>query len=900
MRLTIATLLIVATGFSSVFAKEELLRRRRAEFEARQWESGNEESFNEQAEFYRNNDYNGNGGGYPSDYEAYGKGTKSIKGKGYSTPNDPYYNAKSSKSKGPKSLKGPKGPKGDGKGNEGKGNDGKGGMPVYQPVAPPVASPVAHPAPYPVSDPTPYPTALCGNGALDGGEQCDPRSTVVGWGCYRAEYFPLAPTGGLSCNEYCMCTGCGNEILDGGDEQCEPEPAWKPTGGWIAGHCYEGQQCNEKCMCETKPTASPTKPPTPAPTTPEPTKKPTAHPTPSPTYHPTPAPITPEPTKKPTSHPTEAPTPFCGDGHLDIDLGEECDKKIEEGDGGCLYTLKVKGLTCTHDCTCKGCGNGRIDFGEECELKDGVVTDDSTCNMYTQDCVDCKCTPKPTPSPTYHPTPAPITPEPTKTPTAHPTPKPVDPTHAPVDPTNSPTYSPTPYPTPSPTECPEPELPKTCKPHDNADTCDAHTTCDYACIPLMCKLPDDPHKIHGPGYTPDDRYVPLGSLCGYMRYVEGYTSRGESRHDVEVCCEVDESYHRHPHYDDEGAQCTGCQTCKFPQKVSDACCKIAKGYDGNAPEDVGRYGDYGPACGNDKPICCKCGENSYTCIGEEDHCSHDSCPAPPTGTIPPTPEPTPGPTPKPTHAPATPKPTPQPTKMPTKAPTDKPTPAPTSKPTNSCGNGIVDYEEECDLSVQGSGYDGGCDEKFHAKGLQCINCECIGCGNKYLDHGEQCDLDWNGNFVEGSVCKSGKEDCKNCKCEPKYCTVPENPDKIHGFGGGGGVVEIGDACGYFKYVTGSDKPRSPIEVCCNSLVMSTGAYEAQCVGCESCSSFQEVSDGCCAYALDQVETGEEMGRDGYFGGCPGELKCCKCGYQSYKCIEQGAHCNEATCNNAAF
>ena len=153
-----------------------------------------------------------------------------------------------------------------------------------------------------------------------------------------------------------------------------------------------------------------------------------------------------------------------------------------------------------------------------------------------------------------------------------------------------------------------------------------HTTCDHACIPLMCKLPDDPHKVHGPGYTPDDRFVPLGSLCGYMRYVQGFTPhRGEeARHDVEVCCEVaDESFSRHPHFVDEHAQCVGCGACKYPQKVADACCKVYGTDYGR--DDEGRYGDYGPACKSDKPICCKCGLNKYTCIGEDDHCDESLC-----------------------------------------------------------------------------------------------------------------------------------------------------------------------------------------------------------------------------------------------------------------------------------
>jgi len=187
----------------------------------------------------------------------------------------------------------------------------------------------------------------------------------------------------------------------------------------------------------------------------------------------------------------------------------------------------------------------------------------------------------------------------------------------------------------------------------------------------MCKLPNNPDKIHGPGHTPDDRYVPLGSLCGYFRYVQG---EAKPRHDIDVCCEVeDDSDGRHPHFEDEHAQCVGCNDCKFPQKVADECCKVALGRE----EETGRYGNYGPKCRGKTPVCCKCDEYSYTCIGEGETCDYTSC------------------------APKTPAPT------------------------------------------------------------------------------------------------------------PKYCNVPDNPNKIHGWkeNDDDKVVELGEVCGYFKYVGGFEKPR---------------------------------------------------------------------------------------------
>lgn len=171
-------------------------------------------------------------------------------------------------------------------------------------------------------------------------------------------------------------------------------------------------------------------------------------------------------------------------------------------------------------------------------------------------CASCRQV-RPTPKPTPYPTPVPKTPKPTPYPTPVPkTPKP----------TPKPTVKPTPKPrvcgdgeiTPpeqcdfdeagegfgcgpgqfcnkncyckdKPVECPKPDI---CTPDPHVDDCDLHTSCGTACVPLMCKLPKDPHKIHGAGYTThDDRYVPLGRLCGHFRYVPG---QPKPRHDVEV------------------------------------------------------------------------------------------------------------------------------------------------------------------------------------------------------------------------------------------------------------------------------------------------------------------------------------------------------------------------------
>lgn len=189
-------------------------------------------------------------------------------------------------------------------------------------------------------------------------------------------------------------------------------------------------------------------------------------------------------------------------------------------------------------------------------------------------------------------------------------------------------------PPPPPEEC-EPIEHESCDPTIMADTCDIHTSCGAACIPTFCKLPHfNPHKIRG-APTPDDRYVKLGSVCGYFHYVEGFPA---GRHDVEVCCEVDEKLldRQHAHDDNELAQCVGCGACATPQRVSDVCCRIALGARlDDAPLDrmgveeetrLGRDGNYGQHCPGD---CCKCapgdGPESYRCIGKNEVCSIRTC-----------------------------------------------------------------------------------------------------------------------------------------------------------------------------------------------------------------------------------------------------------------------------------
>lgn len=136
---------------------------------------------------------------------------------------------------------------------------------------------------------------------------------------------------------------------------------------------------------------------------------------------------------------------------------------------------------------------------------------------------------------------------------------------------------------------------------------------DVWCALLLkfCKLPkDNPRKINGyERPTDDDRDVTLGTLCGYFHYVQGNPVDG--RHEVEVYSDVEDDVVLALNVDDDGGDycaCMECGACKCPQKVIDACCKIAAGM-GELGERGGRAGDYDPHCGSDGrgEVCCKCG-----------------------------------------------------------------------------------------------------------------------------------------------------------------------------------------------------------------------------------------------------------------------------------------------------
>lgn len=89
------------------------------------------------------------------------------------------------------------------------------------------------------------------------------------------------------------------------------------------------------------------------------------------------------------------------------------------------------------------CGDGEIDFGEQCDPPGGMQCGNMACKA------DCSCPASPSPTPPPSPTPTPSS-GPTKSPTPSPTGRP----------SSSPTPSPSPSPSPSPT--PTPQVSGTC------------------------------------------------------------------------------------------------------------------------------------------------------------------------------------------------------------------------------------------------------------------------------------------------------------------------------------------------------------------------------------------------------------------------------------------------------
>jgi large repetitive protein len=101
----------------------------------------------------------------------------------------------------------------------------------------------------PVAGPTPSP-ALCGNGRLDPGEQCEPLEFCRG-GCNPTAHICVD----ISCLEDCTCPlpVCGDAIVDPGEE-CDP-PGGPPFGGCDLPNPLDNSfglfACGADCQCDS-------------------------------------------------------------------------------------------------------------------------------------------------------------------------------------------------------------------------------------------------------------------------------------------------------------------------------------------------------------------------------------------------------------------------------------------------------------------------------------------------------------------------------------------------------------------------------------------------------------------------------------------------------------------------
>lgn len=129
-------------------------------------------------------------------------------------------------------------------------------------------------------------------------------------------------------------------------------------------------------------------------------------------------------------------------------------------------------------------------------------------------------------------------------------------------------------------------------------------------------------------------------------------------------------------------------------------------------------------------------------------------------------------------------------------------------------------------------------------------------------------------------------------CAPKYCEVPKNPQKIHGHGETNGktYVQLGDVCGWMRYVVGEPiRPRHEVEVCCETAENINDPNYGKCDACGACVYPQKINPACCALA--NAEYGR-MDRAGDYDGCPHPDYpiCCKCGPDEYACIGKDEDC----------
>jgi cysteine-rich repeat protein len=214
---------------------------------------------------------------------------------------------------------------------------------------------------------------VCGDGLVRGGEQCDDGNTASGDGCSSL----CATETGWSCTgEPSTCSlVCGDGLVRG-SEECDDGNTANGDGCSASCTTEPGYTCaGEPSLCTPIPTDTPTDTPTPT-LTPTDTATPTATATSTPSLSPT---------------PTATPTPVCGDGV--VETGEQCDDgNITAGDG-CDETCQRErascctnpNTTCNSDAACPGgdtCCLTHCDTGTNppsCDGLGGLCATDTQC-----------------------------------------------------------------------------------------------------------------------------------------------------------------------------------------------------------------------------------------------------------------------------------------------------------------------------------------------------------------------------------------------------------------------------------------------------------------------------------------------------------------------------------------